>query len=162
LHCSGLLIAFVFYKAEKKRTEEMTAAVHAKTSSLKLVGGITYRYIRLTPPYAVTLVLSYLVARWFLHNSVFKPPLGDMDTCPTYWWRNLLYINTLFPVNQMCVIWSWYLADDTQFYILGLIILLLSTRYKKFSVIATGFLLFVAWITTAIITLYTNHKPRYV
>lgn len=91
----------MFYKAEKTRTGEQSAVVHAKTSSLKLVGGVTYRYIRLTPPYMVVMVLSYLLARWFLHNSIFDPPMGDMLTCPTYWWRNLLYINTLFPVDQM-------------------------------------------------------------
>lgn len=52
------------------------------------------------------------------------------------------------------------MADDTQFYVIGLIMLLLSTRYKIFATGATGVLLVMAWITTAVITLYTNHKPR--
>lgn len=39
--------------------------------------------------------------KWFAHNAVFEPPAEDHETCPKYWWRNLLYINTLFPVEQM-------------------------------------------------------------
>ena len=27
-----------------------------------------------------------------------------------------------------CMLWSWYLADDTQFYVLGIILLILATR----------------------------------
>lgn len=39
--------------------------------------------------------------KWFANNAVFEPPAMDNETCPKYWWRNLLYINTLFPVEQM-------------------------------------------------------------
>lgn len=35
------------------------------------------------------------------HHSVFDPPTMDHVTCPQYWWRNVLYINTLFPVEDM-------------------------------------------------------------
>ncbi|KAL0276270.1 UNVERIFIED_CONTAM: hypothetical protein PYX00_003876 [Menopon gallinae] len=158
---SGLLISYVYYKAEggKMNRAEETAASHAKASGMKFLGGVTYRIVRLTPPYLVVLVLTYLTGRWFYFNSVFESPVGDHFTCPRYWWRNVLYINTLFPVNQMCMIWSWYLADDTQFYFLGLMILLISSRYAKFATFFTGILLASSWVTTAIITLYTQHKP---
>lgn len=39
--------------------------------------------------------------KWFYYNSVFEPPTMDHVNCPNYWWRNLLYINTLFPVKDM-------------------------------------------------------------
>lgn len=42
-----------------------------------------------------------VIMKWFAHNAVFEPPAMDHETCPQYWWRNLLYINTLFPVEQM-------------------------------------------------------------
>lgn len=35
------------------------------------------------------------------HHSVFDPPTLDHLNCPEYWWRNVLYINTLFPVEDM-------------------------------------------------------------
>jgi peptidoglycan/LPS O-acetylase OafA/YrhL len=34
-------------------------------------------------------------------------------------WQNLLYINDLFDVTQSCAIWTWYLANDMQFFILA-------------------------------------------
>lgn len=38
------------------------------------------------------------------HHSVFDTPTMDHVNCPQYWWRNVLYINTLFPVEDMvCV-----------------------------------------------------------
>ncbi|KAK6641346.1 hypothetical protein RUM44_013055 [Polyplax serrata] len=159
--CSGLLISYVFYKSEieKNSQKEESVQVHAKNSMLKFIGGVTYRLIRLTPPYGVVLILTYLTGRWFYFNSVFDPPVGDHLTCQQFWWRNLLYINTLFPVDQMCMIWSWYLADDTQFYFLGLILLLLSSRYVKGTTILTGIFVVSSWITTIVITLHTQHKP---
>lgn len=35
------------------------------------------------------------------HHSVFDPPTMDHVNCPQYWWRNVLYVNTLFPVEDM-------------------------------------------------------------
>ena len=58
---------------------------------------------RLTPPYLFVLAVTQLNASWFYHNSVFHNPImvRDLTTCPDYWWRNALYINTLFPVKDM-------------------------------------------------------------
>lgn len=59
--------------------------------------------------------------KWFAHNAVFEPPAMDHETCPSYWWRNLLYINTLFPVEQMVrdptmtehyTFWAWSVFVD--------------------------------------------------
>lgn len=55
------------------------------------------------------------------------------DSCPGGWWTNLLYINNLYsgpdpqtgPVLNTfgCLGYTWYLANDTQFYILSPILL---------------------------------------
>lgn len=39
--------------------------------------------------------------KYFEANSVFELPTQDHINCPQYWWRNVLYINTLFPVEDM-------------------------------------------------------------
>lgn len=87
------------------------------------------------------------------------------------------------------MIWSWYLANDTQFYVVGIIILIIAARYVLISrrekscklllvtprnaftratfcryiplaMFLTIFLLIGSWITTATITLKTQHVPR--
>ena len=45
--------------------------------------------------------------------------------CVSYWWRNLLNINNLFPEQDMCAAWSWYLANDFQFFCLSPVFLIL-------------------------------------
>lgn len=124
------------------------------SGGIHFIGLIGYRFIRLTAPYMYVLLLVEIVMKYFHHHSVFEPPTLDHDNCPNYWWRNILYINTLWPVEQMvstisskslnkmfmqqnssnvllklqCMLWSWYLADDTQFFIVGAFCLIIAVR----------------------------------
>lgn len=67
--------------------------------------------------------------RYVYNAAVFTPGLPDHVTCPNYWWRNILYIQTWFPFPQLCMLWSWYLADDMQFYVWAIVVLIFSKRY---------------------------------
>ena len=61
------------------------------------------------------------------------------DSCPEGWWTNLLYINNLYSgpdpqtgpaLNKFgCLGYTWYLANDTQFYILSPILLITLVLY---------------------------------
>ena len=42
-----------------------------------------------------------LSMRWIHNNSVFEPKILDHLNCDRYWWRNALYINSLFPRKDM-------------------------------------------------------------
>lgn len=57
--------------------------------------------------------------KYFEHQSVFDPPTMDHVNCPKYWWRNVLYINTLFPVEDMVIIniWIWRKKSTTNEFI---------------------------------------------
>lgn len=56
------------------------------------------------------------------------------ENCRAYWWRNVLFIQNFFPLSEMCLSWSWYVAADFQLYMLGLFLLLISTRWEVFFV----------------------------
>lgn len=124
------------------------------------IGLVGYRFARLTVPYMYCLFVVQVTMKYLDAFSIFEPPTMDHITCPKYWWRNLLYINTLFPVNQMCMLWSWYLANDTQFYIIGAIILIVAVRHFKIAASTLFVFLLSSWITTAIIAFRNNHKPN--
>ncbi|XP_023708555.1 nose resistant to fluoxetine protein 6 [Cryptotermes secundus] len=160
---SGVMASYLFFKksAKMQNKGEECAGAMMRTNSLRFIGVFSYRYLRLTPPYLFVLAVTQLNARWFYHNSVFHNPImvRDQATCPDYWWRNVLYINTLFPVKDMCMIWSWYLANDTQFYTLGVILLLLSAKYFKLAVTSLFTFLISSWFTTAVIVLNSHHRP---
>ncbi|CAK9812773.1 Nose resistant to fluoxetine protein 6 [Anthophora quadrimaculata] len=157
----GLLVSFLYFRTNAKgdlnKLTQGTRGVVA--GGLKFVGLLAYRFCRLTAPYMFVLGVVQIAMKWFHSNSVFEPPTADHYNCPNYWWRNLLYINTLFPVDQMCMIWSWYVADDTQFYIVGAVILVLATNHFKIATFATIALLLSSWLTTGYIALVNNHMP---
>lgn len=56
---------------------------------------------RLTAPYMFVLGVVQVTMKYLATYSIFEPPTNDHLTCPEFWWRNVLYINTLFPVDQM-------------------------------------------------------------
>lgn len=57
------------------------------------------------------------------------------------------------------MLWSWYVADDTQFYIVGAIILILATSHVKIAAFSVVTLLVSSWATTAYIAYTNNHMP---
>lgn len=119
-----------------------------------------YRFIRLTPAYAFVIGLNEIALRYTHNNAVFEPAIYDHITCDLFWWRNLLYINNLYPQREMCMVWSWYMANDTQFYAVGIILLLISVKHLKFSVISLGILMVSSWATTIYISVWHQYKAR--
>ncbi|XP_046398697.1 uncharacterized protein LOC124165365 [Ischnura elegans] len=157
---SGLLVSFLYFRTTSKLdVKQLTRATGAKSNMLQFIGLMAYRFGRLTAPYLFVLGVVEVTMKFFYHNSVFEPPTLDHINCPKYWWRNILYINTLFPVKDMCMLWSWYLADDTQFYALGIIILILAVSHFRLAAVTTATFLISSWCTTAFIAFQNNHVP---
>ncbi|XP_015433629.1 PREDICTED: nose resistant to fluoxetine protein 6-like [Dufourea novaeangliae] len=120
---------------------------------------VLYRYFRLTSPYLVVIGLIAVTMPWYYDHTMLDLYSMDYQTCRKFWWRNILYINTYFTMEERCMVWSWYLANDTIFYIIGTIILIISQRFLSAAGFMTIFILIVSWITTAVITLRTQHVP---
>ena len=53
--------------------------------------------------------------------------------CNKYWWSNLLFINNLVPwkMNDECIGWVWYLANDFQFFLVTPPILYVFCKNRK-------------------------------
>ncbi|XP_026727453.1 uncharacterized protein LOC113493675 [Trichoplusia ni] len=158
----GMLVTFLYFRTKTKGKLDLLVKGHRKITSgiLQFLGLIGYRFARLTAPYLFILGVVEVTMKWFAYNAVFEPPAMDHDTCPKYWWRNLLYINTLFPVEQMCMLWSWYLSDDTQFYAVSAILLILATSHFKVSASLTGVLFISSLFTTGYVSWSNDHIPN--
>uniref|UniRef100_A0A182Y7U1 Nose resistant-to-fluoxetine protein N-terminal domain-containing protein n=1 Tax=Anopheles stephensi TaxID=30069 RepID=A0A182Y7U1_ANOST len=89
-----------------------------------------FRYIRLTPAY---LAVIALYATWL-------PRLGDgplwqerieleQQRCQQSWWLNVLYVNNYLGTDSVCMFQSWYLATDTQLFVLAPLLLYPMWRY---------------------------------
>lgn len=99
----GLLVSFLYFRTnamgDLNRLTQGTRGFVA--GFLKFLGFLGYRFSRLTAPYMFVLGVTQISMKYFHANSVFEPPSADHENCPNYWWRNLLYINTLYPVDEM-------------------------------------------------------------
>ncbi|XP_065085856.1 O-acyltransferase like protein [Ochlerotatus camptorhynchus] len=159
---SGFLVSYIYFRTNAKgKLEKLTQGVNEFTAgTYHFFGLVGYRFVRLTAPYLYVLGVVEVVMRYLEQNSVFEPPTQDHINCPKYWWRNIMYVNTLFPVEQMCMLWSWYLADDTQFYIIGAIILIIAVRHFKFAAGMLTVFMISSWATTAYIAFSNNHMPN--
>ncbi|EAT43757.1 AAEL004811-PA, partial [Aedes aegypti] len=91
-----------------------------------------FRYIRLTPAYGAMIALY---ATWL--PRLGSGPLWDQrmlleqQRCRESWWRNALYINNYLGTDSICMFQSWYLAADSQLFVLAPLLLYPLWRYGR-------------------------------
>ena len=63
-------------------------------------------------------------------DSIGKP----VTDCYDYWWTNILFMNNLIPggAGNSCFGIGWYLANDSQFFIISPIIILIYYKSSKY------------------------------
>uniref|UniRef100_A0A182W061 Nose resistant-to-fluoxetine protein N-terminal domain-containing protein n=1 Tax=Anopheles minimus TaxID=112268 RepID=A0A182W061_9DIPT len=176
---SGLLIVYLYLKSVTKSGQPASKTVPAEESngaataghrdtsagrdttlrgaSRKVCLSILYRYLRLTPVYWFTIVTNEIILKWTYDRSVFTPGIIDHITCDRFWWRNIFYVNNWFPFTEMCMIWSWYLANDMQFYVIAIVLLMISSRNFR---LAVG-LLFLCLGGSWLLSIYFSLHYRY-
>ncbi|XP_033732240.1 nose resistant to fluoxetine protein 6-like [Pecten maximus] len=105
---SGLLLSYLVLKEMKKKNG-------------KLNWGMFYfhRFWRLTPPYMLLMMVYVPLFRYMFEGPKWMQGGTEKDFCSDTWWTNLLYINNLVKTDKMCMGWSWYLANDMQFFVLS-------------------------------------------
>ncbi|XP_014468573.1 PREDICTED: nose resistant to fluoxetine protein 6-like, partial [Dinoponera quadriceps] len=158
---SGCLVTFLYYRTmANKKIQEKKVTKGCLGQVLQFLAMIWYRYFRLTPIYLLVIGLLQVLMKWYHDHSMIELPTAlDYETCEKFWWRNALYINTYFNVPERCMAWSWYLTNDTQFYIVGTIILIIGANFLPAAIFIVAFFLIGSWVTTALITLHTGHMP---
>ncbi|XP_031433724.1 O-acyltransferase like protein [Clupea harengus] len=74
-------------------------------------------------------------AFWFIADD-------EIRNCKKYWWSNLLLVNNLFTITDICAPWTWYLSIDFQFYVTTPILILIY-RWNKRVLVAVAIILMV-------------------
>ncbi|XP_076183630.1 nose resistant to fluoxetine protein 6 isoform X2 [Ptiloglossa arizonensis] len=151
---SGFLLTYIFQRETKKEKSPVSFNLRLKVNQLIMI--IIRRFMRLTPAYLITILIVILDFTWIEKVSLYKLKEEDHVTCSNYWWRNLLYINNFFEWDDMCLSWSWYLSNDTQFFIFGSVVLLISiTHFYTALVVAV-----VTMIGSIMATIYTAYDTN--
>ncbi|XP_071532649.1 nose resistant to fluoxetine protein 6-like isoform X2 [Panulirus ornatus] len=115
---SGVLLAYNVLK-QLKRTERFNLFVF-----------YIHRLIRLIPPIGLTVGLCSTVVHLFMFGPYSHNWNYWQDTCQSTWWRDILFIDNFvndpisLNIGGDCLVQCWYLAVDTQLYLVAPIIIL--------------------------------------
>ena len=153
---SGLLVAYLALKEVRDK------------GRMNWVYFVCHRYWRLTPLYAYVLLFFTNISKTLIFGpfSATIANFKQIDSCKPYWWTNLLYINNFYPyygsLNDGCMPWTWYLANDMQFYLfLSPIVILLLWKIKRLGMVVTCFLIVGGVFSRGFLVLYYGmHEPN--
>ncbi|XP_064616908.1 nose resistant to fluoxetine protein 6-like [Liolophura sinensis] len=142
---SGLLVTYLTMREMAKREGKLNWFLY-----------YFHRYWRLTPP-LMLIMWVYVPLFKYLGSGPFWPRDGtEINYCQSTWWTNMLYVNNLVNAEQQCMGWTWYLANDMQFYVVSPLILLPLYYSGLIGVIIITVFLLATLIASGVIS-STNH-----
>ncbi|CAG9536777.1 unnamed protein product [Cercopithifilaria johnstoni] len=153
-YLSGMLTSYLFM--EKFKVE---AAKGRSIYSLDMwLLFYIHRYIRLTPIYLMIMVLDITLLTHFSDGPFWRPI--EANYCRKSWWTNLIYMNNfLLQDVEVCMGWTWYMANDMQFHIFSPILLILLYRNQLAGIVIALSLITVSSLVHLFIILANNYPP---
>lgn len=77
------------------------------------------RYLRLTPVIVNCMILYLTLFNHLTSGPFWSQNIKLKEACEKNWWLTLLYIQNFWDVKDICVSQTWFLAVDTQLYVLA-------------------------------------------
>ncbi|CAL1276482.1 unnamed protein product [Larinioides sclopetarius] len=113
------------------------------------------RIVRVAPLYMI--VLSFYTTLFpYFGSGPLWPTYSIHPVCKNVWLWNLLFVNNFQTPNNQCMLWTWYLATDFQFFTLSPIFIILLCKKPKLGYILTGICIFGSCLTNFLIAYNYN------
>ncbi|XP_033763843.1 O-acyltransferase like protein-like [Pecten maximus] len=143
---SGMLLSYTQLKNMQKLKAKLTGSNVAQY----VFHYFFHRIWRLTPLYVMVLVIHATLTE-HISSGPFLPSVFQFrNSCKKNWWTNMLYINNIVHQEEQCMGWSWYLANDMQFYIVSLVILFLMMLKMQIGILVSVMLLLVGMVNSGL------------
>uniref|UniRef100_A0A1B0D242 Acyltransferase 3 domain-containing protein n=1 Tax=Phlebotomus papatasi TaxID=29031 RepID=A0A1B0D242_PHLPP len=121
-----------------------------------------FRYIRLTPAYMAVLFLYMVLLEKLGSGPLWDARIGlEQERCTSSWWINLLYLNNYLGTEKLCMFQSWYLAADTQLFILAPLLLYPLWRWRKIGVYLFAASATISVLIPFVVTYVNNLDPTF-
>ncbi|XP_062587968.1 nose resistant to fluoxetine protein 6-like [Saccostrea cucullata] len=120
---SGMLLAFIQLKQMAKLKKD------PKPGKIGYYVFYYYfhRFWRLTPMYMIILMIYTCLTLYLGNGPMWPKQIDSAEYCRENWWTNILYVNNLVHTDKQCMAWTWFLANDMQFYVVSIILLFFLT-----------------------------------
>ncbi|CAC5410947.1 unnamed protein product [Mytilus coruscus] len=151
---SGLLLTYLIMKELKR-----------KDGKINWFMFYFHRFWRLTPPYMLVLMVYVSLFPYIGSGPLWKKDGMEVNYCKDAWYYNFLYVNNfvnLKDTGSQCMAWTWYLANDMQFFVISPLIIIPLFFSKAIGGIVMFVFLLGSWITTGVISKTYNMKPSLV
>ncbi|XP_022177143.1 nose resistant to fluoxetine protein 6-like isoform X3 [Myzus persicae] len=108
----------------------------------KITSPIIHRVMRILPAYCAMMAITAHIVPHLGDGPLWPQKIWDeAEICKNYWWTNLLFISNLIDVKYACLIVSWYVSCDVQFFVIGVIIVYVYTKNTKYGIGLLGTIL---------------------
>ena len=92
-----------------------------------------HRFFRILPAYIFVLFFLWAFTKYIGYGPYWVVGDGLFSDCKDYWYTNFLFLNNFIPNGKGsgCLGWTWYLANDMQFFLVSPIILYFYCKSHK-------------------------------
>ena len=149
---SGLLVAYLSMREMKR-----------KNGRFPFLSYYLHRYLRLTPTYAFIMFFIWLLMLHLADGPMYHSVgMSNYHNCKKYWWTNLFYVNNLYPWRneEECIPWTWYLANDMQFYIFSPLILIPLYFLFPLGLVISAVVLLVSFVVSGTLASVYDHQAN--
>ncbi|XP_017048030.1 O-acyltransferase like protein [Drosophila ficusphila] len=147
---SGYLTVQNFLKDEQRQQEIAGDGVHG--NGRRLLGQFVHRYCRLAPLQFVVILGGVVLVEYQRQVSVRQIADPQDELCRRHGLWNVLFMQNLFPLPEMCGSWTWSLACDMQLHMLATLLLFAQTKHPR-AVRWTTYLLLVGGTLGAVLVM---------
>ncbi|KAK8756484.1 hypothetical protein V5799_000815 [Amblyomma americanum] len=131
---------------------------NSRISIWSMISTVFHRYWRTTPAFALATALFVLMPA-FGSGPMWEDVLGlASENCRLRWWSNLLYFSNYLSYSKMCMLHSWFLSLNMQYFVVGLPLALLMFKSPRVTLVIVAALVVASCLVTGMVT-YINDLP---
>ncbi|KAL1440574.1 hypothetical protein MTO96_001130 [Rhipicephalus appendiculatus] len=149
----------LFHQRFARRLHQLERELTESNGRLNVIRFLFNKYWRMMPPLLLSLGLLFLMP--VLGDGPFWNDImgTEIRLCEKSWWSNILLINNFWDSKEMCLVATWYLACNFQFFVLSIFILIPLYNWPIVGLTATFLLLLAGSIVSGVITFMADLPP---
>ena len=119
-----------------------------------------HRYLKLFPFYVLCLLLAMYIFPRLSSGPLYFQAQTNANLCKDNWYKNVLYFNNFFTsTTDQCNGWTWYIANDMQFFVLSPFILVPFCLSQLWGYIVILLLALASFLAQGFIIYYYDLSP---